>query len=137
MKTLLIRSGQRLTIRAIAQASSDGGRDRCHTLAFLQAQKIEHPKDLIEITALLTAMAERGVIHDQTKFKKLAGTELFEFKTWKIRLICFQDTMGLIVCTHGYIKDGEAAPKSELKKANNLRDRYFSAKKDNTLIHGK
>ena len=45
MKTLIIRSGERLTIRAIAGAADENGRDRCATLAFFQEHARLRPKE--------------------------------------------------------------------------------------------
>jgi hypothetical protein len=42
--------------------------------------------------------------------------------------MCFWDDGGLIVCTHGYIKDKQKAPKAESKRAERMKRDYFEAK---------
>jgi hypothetical protein len=138
MKTLVIRRGARHTIRAIATPSNDGGRDKCETLAFFQEQALMWPKEMLKLGALLTETALSGPPRDEKKFKSLPGTDgLFEFKTHiGLRLNCFWDDGGLIVCTHGYVKDKHKAPKTEIQKAERLKRDYFIAKKLNQLEHG-
>jgi len=41
----------------------------------------------------------------------------------------------LIICTHGYLKDGQKAPKRELKRAEILKRDYFTCKQQGTLTH--
>jgi len=88
------------------------------------------------LSGLLSDTADYGPPSDTKKFKPLAGSDLYEFKThFGLRLICFWDDKGLIVCTHGYVKDGQKAPKSELTKADKIRKDYFRAKEAGELNH--
>ena len=137
MKTLVIRKGERLTIRAIATTTDDQKRDRCATLAFFQEHAQLRPKQFEKLAALLTDTANYGPPADDNKFKDLPGTDgLHEFKTsGGLRLICFKDEGALIICTHGYLKDGQKAPKRELKRAEILKRDYFTCKQQGTLTH--
>jgi phage-related protein len=137
MKTLIIRDGEKLTVRAIASESATGGRDPCETLAFFQHYARANPKEMIKLGALLDETSEHGPPHDEKKFRKLPGTDgLYEFKTYGgLRLLCFWDEAGLIVCTHGYVKDSQKAPKNELGRAEKLKREYFVAKNSGALIH--
>jgi mRNA-degrading endonuclease RelE of RelBE toxin-antitoxin system len=137
MKTLPIRTGERLTIRAIAGAADETGRNRCATLAFFQEQARLRPKEFDKLSALLQRVAEEGPPHDTDKFKELEGEEgLYEFKTsGGLRLICFWDEGSLIVTTHGYLKDKQKAPKRELERADRIRRDYFAAKQRGELHH--
>ncbi|MDP1623315.1 MAG: type II toxin-antitoxin system RelE/ParE family toxin [Bacteroidales bacterium] len=67
-------------------------------------------------------------------FKKLTDTnDLFEFRVeYKgkfYRLFSFWDSregkQTLIVCTHGLIKKSNRTPKSEIEKAEDIKDKYF------------
>ena len=139
MKTLVIRSGQRLTIRAIAFQADDGGRDRCAVLAFFQEQARLRPNEMAKLGALLTETASNGQPKNETKFKDLPGTDgLYEFKTnGGLRLIAFwEDGKSLIVATHGYLKASQKAPRNEIQRAKQLRSDYFQAQKTGNLIHG-
>lgn len=137
MKTLVIRRGERLTIRAIAGAADESGRDRCATLAFFQEHARLRPKEFDRLSALLTRVANDGPPHDTDKFKELNGEDgLCEFKTTGgLRLLCFWDEGSLIVTTHGYLKDKQKAPRREVERAQTLRRDYFAAKKRGDLNH--
>jgi hypothetical protein len=137
MKTLVIRRGSRHIIRAIANEADDGGRDRCETLAFFEEQSRTWLAEVLKLGAILTDTSENGVPHDERKFKKLKGTDgLHEFKSPDgLRLFCFWDDCGLIICTHGYVKDADKAPKHELRRADRIKREYFAAKKLGQLHH--
>lgn len=94
-------------------------------------------KEVLKLSALLTRVANEGPLNDTDKFKELRGEEgLWEFKTsGGLRLLCFWDEGNLIVTTHGYLKDKQKAPKRELQTAQNLKGRYFTAKRDGELDH--
>lgn len=137
MKTLIIRQGERLTIRVIAFPTDNPNRDKCYTLAFFQEQSGLRIGEMEKLAALLTETANHGPPSNDKKFKDLPGTdEIYEFKTsGGLRLLCFWDDGGLIICTHGYLKGGQKAPKSEIKRAENLKKEYATAKKNRTLHH--
>jgi mRNA-degrading endonuclease RelE of RelBE toxin-antitoxin system len=137
MKTLLIRRGERLAIRAIAGTADENGRDRCATLAFFQEHARLRPKEFDKLSALLQRVANDGPPNDTDKFKELKGEDgICEFKTsGGLRLLCFWDDGNLIVTTHGYLKDKQKAPKRELERAQKLRSNYFAAKKSGDLNH--
>lgn len=137
MKTLSIRSGERLAIRAIAGSADESGRDRCPTLAFFEEHARLRPKEFDKLAALLTRVANEGPPHDTDKFKELTGEDgICEFKTsGGLRLLCFWDEGTLVVSTHGYLKDKQKAPRRELDRAQRLRRDYFAAKHCGDLCH--
>lgn len=129
MKTLLVRRGNCLSIRALGTARADGVRDDCPTLAFFEEQRQERFADLTALCALLTRIAEGGPPHNELRFKKLAGWPgLYECKAGALRLICFWEDANLIICTHGYVKASQKAPKQELQRAQDLMKAYFRDK---------
>jgi phage-related protein len=139
MRTLVIRNRGRLLIRAIAIEADGGGRDSCPVLKFIQEQINGWPTEMTRLGARLADISENGlpVPHDDTIFKKLGGTEgLFEFRSSPqgLRIICFWDE-NLIICTHGYVKKGQKAPKSELDRAQKMMRNYFESKAAGTLTH--
>jgi phage-related protein len=138
MKTLVIRRGAKLTIRAVAyESAEEGSRDKCATLAFLSEQKMERVDDLDELGALLTLTAEKGPPQNETKFKRLQGTDgLYEFKTkGGLRVLCFWDDGSLIICTHGFVKKQQKTPKQELATASRTKRDYELAKQNGGLTH--
>jgi phage-related protein len=75
------------------------------------------------------------VITDNELFKKLEGTEIWEFRTLynniKYRLLAFWDTEEdtLVIATHGFIKKTQKTPAKEIAKAEAMRKEYFNDKK--------
>jgi len=75
-------------------------------------------------------------IADPELFKKL-NENIWEFRTKflnkQIRLLAFWDktekTETLVVATHGFIKKTQKTPKSEIEKAEKIREQYFNEKR--------
>jgi len=71
---------------------------------------------------------------DKELFKKLDGTEIWEFRTLYnktcYRLFAFwdKDENTLVVATHGIIKKSQKTPQSEIIKAEGIRKLYFENK---------
>lgn len=67
-------------------------------------------------------------------FKKLEGTDIWEFRTLfagiQYRLLAFWDTRenALIITTHGFIKKTQKTPQKEIEKAERKRKEYFNRK---------
>ena len=74
-------------------------------------------------------------ITDNELFKKLEGTEIWEFRTLyngiKYRLLAFWDTEKetLVIATHGFVKKTQKTPAKEIAKAEAMRKEYFNDKK--------
>ena len=74
------------------------------------------------------------VFTDNELFKKLEGTDIWEFRTQysgiKYRLLAFWDTEAetLVVATHGFIKKTQKTPVKEIAKAEAIRKDYFNEK---------
>lgn len=72
---------------------------------------------------------------DKELFKKLDGTEIWEFRTLynktSYRLFAFWDTEvnTLVVATHGIVKKTKKTSQSDIAKAEGLRKKYFENKK--------
>lgn len=74
-------------------------------------------------------------INDPELFKKLKGN-IWEFRTKfltkHIRLLAFWDksenTKTIVVATHGFFKKTQKTPKSEIERAEKIREQYFKEK---------
>jgi phage-related protein len=92
-----------------------------------------NPKAARKIITNITAVA-RG-LQDRELFKKLEGSEIWEFRTLyagiAYRLLAFWDTesRALIITTHGFIKKTDKTPRKEIEKAERKREEYFISKK--------
>ena len=70
-------------------------------------------------------------VKDKEIFKKLEGSNIWEFRTLHsgncYRLLSFWDTRTdtLIVATNGFMKKTGKTPKKEIEKAETLRKDYF------------
>ncbi|MDE7153723.1 MAG: type II toxin-antitoxin system RelE/ParE family toxin [Muribaculaceae bacterium] len=71
---------------------------------------------------------------DKEIFKKLEGTDIWEFRTMfaglAYRLLAFFDSRehALIITTHGFIKKTQKTPQKEIDRAKAIRTEYFSQK---------
>ena len=67
-------------------------------------------------------------------FKKLEGTDIWEFRTLyngiQYRLFAFWDTerKALVIATHGIVKKTQKTPAKEIARAENIRRNYFEQK---------
>ena len=81
-------------------------------------------------------IAKAQQVKDPELFKKLAGSDIWEFRTLykgrKYRLFSFWDEKrrAFVICTHGIIKKTDKTPQKEIDKAENIRKQY-------TEYHGK
>jgi phage-related protein len=74
-------------------------------------------------------------VSDPELFKKL-NENIWEFKTKflskQIRLLAFWDKTEkpetIVVATHGFIKKSQKTPKSEIERAEKIREQYFKEK---------
>ena len=73
---------------------------------------------------------------DRELFKKLEGTEIWEFRTLynriAYRLFAFWDTDSetLVVVTHGILKKTQKTPTKEIARAERIRNLYLEMKKE-------
>lgn len=77
----------------------------------------------------------QGGVKDNELFKKLDNSEIWEFRTLyqgtAYRLFSFwdKDADTLVIATHGIIKKTQKTPSKEIARAEEIRHRYFEAKK--------
>ena len=75
-----------------------------------------------------------GGVKDSDLFKKLDGTDIWEFRTLynglQYRLLSFWDVQEkrLVVATHGFVKKTWKVPAKEIARAEALRKKYYELK---------
>lgn len=75
-----------------------------------------------------------GGLIDKELFKKLEGSEIWEFRTLYsnicYRLLSFfdKDTRSLVITTHGFIKKTSKTPRKEIDKAVAIMKEYYNQK---------
>lgn len=71
---------------------------------------------------------------DPKLFKKLVGTEIWEFRTLyngiQYRLLSFWDssTNTYVITTHGFVKKTQKTPQKEIDKAEAVKKEYYKSK---------
>jgi len=136
LTTKLIRKGKGAIIRAMADTHD--GRERCKTLEFVNEMGRKLPNELSKLARLWSDTAESGPPINKEKFKKLDGSDdIWEFKTSKLRVLCFRDEGSFIICTHGFVKKSQSTPKKEIKLAEKEKKKYLRAKTEGKLKHEK
>ena len=77
---------------------------------------------------------EAGIV-DASLFKKIKGTEIWEFRTEydsnAYRMLAFYDknAKSLIVATHGFVKKTQKTPAKEIEKAERIMKEYYKKAK--------
>ncbi|MHB8156138.1 MAG: type II toxin-antitoxin system RelE/ParE family toxin [Desulfocucumaceae bacterium] len=115
---IVIRLGQTFSINALRIDNS------CPTLDLLDSLEQSNPTEHDGILTLLAHSAENGPPKNIEKCRPL-GDKLFEFKYKHTRLLFFYTAGQIIICTHGFWKQGQKTPRKEINKAKELRKRYL------------
>ena len=74
-------------------------------------------------------LADFGEISNRQQFKKIEGTDFWEFKSFQIRMPCFFLPDGRVVITHGFSKKEDRIRKPQLEGMKAIRDEYVRKEK--------
>lgn len=83
---------------------------------------------------ILSNIRKSKYVLDPKLFKKLEGTDIWEFRTKydgiQYRLLAFWDvtTNSLVIATHGFVKKEQKTPKRQIKRAEEIRALYLKMK---------
>ena len=123
-----ITSGNKFQIYAL------GTENNCPFEDFVDEANAVLPNEWPKLLRLIEHTKDNGPIHNERQSKKLKGYEFNEFITkGGLRLFYFFDSGRLLICTTGFIKQGDGTPRRELTKADEWRKRYFEAKQKNQI----
>jgi len=118
LNTTVLHVGEKLKVEAVL--NPDG---KCPAQEFLDEQL---ESDRQKIKALFFMVALKGnQFRNGEKFKKLDG-EIFEFKSYQIRLLCFFHRGGRLIITHGLIKQTDNMRRGEIEKAERIRQQFLA-----------
>lgn len=81
--------------------------------------------DRIKVLALIERLADTGKIWNEQKCKKVAGTELFELKSFQIRILWFYAPERRVVLAHHVIKKGDRLRGQDIERAERMRTQYL------------
>lgn len=110
----------------------------------LEKFKVIYSKEADEFLGSLSVKAREKILYNVRKakfvidpklFKKLEGTDIWEFRTKydgiQYRLLAFWDTEQetLVIATHGFVKKVQKTPKKEIERAEEIKYLYFKAKR--------
>lgn len=81
--------------------------------------------DRRKLDTLFELMGERGRIANDQKFKKLEKSDgIFEFKSFQIRLLCFNAPGGRLIICRALIKKKDKHDKADISFAENCKARF-------------
>jgi phage-related protein len=113
-----------------------GTEDECQVLDFLEELTKDDQGEAARTWALFERTADHGPPKDETKCKFIKAIKGFEFKTrGGVRVMAFWDEDQVIVCSHAFVKQSKKTPKTQLTRAKELRDEYFTAKANGQLVY--
>jgi len=75
-----------------------------------------------KLNKLFEFLGNHGKISNKEKFKKIEGTEFYEFKSFQIRMPCFFSRGQLVIITHGFVKKGDKIPPAQIKRAERIKE---------------
>ena len=112
----------------------------------LHRDALDFLKSLDEKTRnkILQTFDRASLLLDPEVFKKLADTDIWEFRTYynkqRYRVLAFWDKGEpidtLVIATHGFIKKTQKTPQKEINKALSIREQYFNSKQNNNDNNG-
>jgi len=80
-------------------------------------------EDQVKLQALFNWLGANGEIKNRQKFKKV-DSDIWEFKSYQIRMLCFFVPGRRVIVTHGFIKKQDGIPPREIKRAKSIRDEW-------------
>lgn len=111
-------AGRMFTIECLELA--DGS---CPVGDFLDALE---PGDRRKLDVLFEMLGDHGRIANPTKFKKLLDREdLWEFKSFQIRILCFYTPDRRVILAHALVKKQDRHGRADLERAERRRRWYF------------
>jgi phage-related protein len=123
-----LKEGKRHTLYAL------GNGQAVEALDFMDDMASKRRKELDKLNALIDRSLDHGPPKNKEKCNFL-GDGVWEFKTGGgLRLLWFWDAGQMIVCTHGYVKASQKAPRGQIERALAKKDEYFKAKDAGTLL---
>lgn len=116
----IVYSGKQRTIEyAVMENGKMPAKEFFHSLS---------DNDQRRLYALFQLFGDTGRIRNREHFKKIEGAEFFEFKRFSLRMVCFMESKGRLVLTHGFIKKKDKIPPEEIVKARRIKAEYQSLK---------
>lgn len=81
-------------------------------------------KDRAKVAAIIQRLGDVGEVSNKEKFKKIEDTNLFEIKSFQIRIFCFFSPDRKLVLLYGLRKKQDKHKSSDLGRAEEYREFY-------------
>jgi phage-related protein len=94
---------------------------KCQVSGFIDGLEAAEQK---KVVALLQRTADYGPPNNMQKFRKLQG-DIWEFKSFQVRILCAFEDRNIIILTHGFIKKQDKTPPDEIERAKRLLTEYY------------
>lgn len=85
--------------------------------------------DWEKIIRPINRLADFGEVSNREHFKKIEGTDFWEFKSFQIRMPCFFLPGRRVIITHGFSKKEDRIRKTQLDQMKAIRDEYVRKEK--------
>ncbi len=95
--------------------------DKCLVKDFIE--KLNEPEKK-KILRLLTRTADNGLYTNEEKFRKIKGEDIWEFKSYQVRIFCCFEKGKIIILSHGFVKKSAKTPVNQIEKAKKLLKEY-------------
>jgi len=83
-------------------------------------------RDQNGLIVLFKLFGDFGEIRNRERFKRIEGTDFFEFKRFQTRFICFMQPGGKVILTHGFTKKRDKISPEEIRKAYRIKEEHLS-----------
>lgn len=102
---------------------------------YLEVLRDKNQDEFDNLMQFFRACSEHGPegLPSKTRHHLDQNNQIFEFIKGRHRIAWFYDEGKIVVCTHGFFKKTQKAPKEEQQKAAKLKEEYFAAKKHGNL----
>ena len=73
---------------------------------------------------VIKRLADEGKVANREQFKRIEGTDFYEFKNFQIRMPCYFHAGGRLILTHGFMKKKDWISPEEIDRMKRIRDEY-------------
>lgn len=115
-KPIFLYRGQRFDVECAVRTNG-----KCESKVFLDSLTVS---DRAKIIKNIKRFANAGKIRNREKFKKVEGTDFWEFKEFQTRILMYYCARGHIALTHGFVKKGDRIPKQQIERAYTIKEEY-------------
>jgi len=102
------------------------------TIPGLEFLRDQDAKWQAQIHVLFRRLGDEVRISNREKFKRIEGTDFWEFKAFQIRMPCYFRPDQRVVITHGFIKKDDKIRRSDLERAESIKRQHEALLKHRT-----